>query len=136
MNKKLFIVALVKQKNKQSPLFLVKYDQKNLLKIYPNQRLSTIRRKSKQRSYLDICFASMNRPNISHAPNAVTWLGLHAADSHDCVTYLCTKTNACFKSVNLCCHQRSITVDFYGIDSFRKLTTRLATLARHLTIFQ
>jgi hypothetical protein len=35
---------------------LVKFDQKNFPKIYPNQRLSTIRQKNKQMSYLDICF--------------------------------------------------------------------------------
>jgi hypothetical protein len=74
----LFIVAIVKQKknksnlgstllgasqtNKHSPLFSVKFDQKNFPKIYPNQRLSTNQQKSKQMSYLDICFASMNRP--------------------------------------------------------------------------
>jgi hypothetical protein len=56
-----FIESLIKQKKqKQSPLFLVKFDQKN----YPSQRLSTIWRKSKQMSYLDICFASMNRPQL------------------------------------------------------------------------
>jgi hypothetical protein len=62
------MVALVKQKNKQSPLFLVKFDQKIFPKIYPNQRLSTIWQKSKQMSCLDICFASMNRPQDSTKP--------------------------------------------------------------------
>jgi hypothetical protein len=61
MNKETFYCGTCKAtKNKQSPLFLVKFDQKNFPKIYPNQRLSTIRQKNKQMSYLDICFASMN----------------------------------------------------------------------------